>query len=115
MNLQENIEKIRKMMLSEEMVQSDGWKALDETIRRRNMQIAYNMKHNITPETICKPIKEQMIEIKDIKHIPSSDIPKMIFELKQEMKQASDVLDFERAIFLRDKIKKLRQRYENRK
>ena len=32
MNLQENIEKIRKMMLSEEMVQSDGWKALDKTI-----------------------------------------------------------------------------------
>ena len=85
-------------------------KALDETVRRRNLQIAHNKKHGIIPETIIKPIKEQTIEIKDIKHIPSNDIPEMIEELESEMKKASDLLEFERAIFLRDKIKKLRMR-----
>jgi len=90
-------------------------KALDETMRRRNLQIAYNKKHGITPETIIKPIKEQTVEVKDIKHIPSNDIPSMIKELEDEMKKASSLLEFERAIFLRDKIKKLRMRLDNQK
>jgi excinuclease ABC subunit B len=84
--------------------------ALDETNRRRNIQLEFNKKHNITPTTIVKPIKEKLVEVKDIKHIPKKDIPKMIIELELEMKEAADNLNFEKAIFLRDKINRLRQK-----
>jgi len=89
-------------------------KAIDETMRRRNLQIAYNKKHHITPQTIIKPVQEKVIEVKDTKHIPKSHIPAIIEDLEFEMKQASDLLEFERAIFLRDKIKQLRLRIENK-
>ena len=48
------------------------------------------------------------MEVKDIKHIPKKDIPKMIIKLEFEMKDAADNLDFEKAIFLRDKINRLK-------
>ena len=83
--------------------------ALDETNRRRNIQLEYNKKHNITPTTIVKPIKEKLVEVKDIKHIPKKDIPKMIVGLELEMREAADSLNFEKAIFIRDKIKRLKQ------
>ncbi len=83
-------------------------KALDETKRRRDMQIKFNEKHGITPTTIVKPIKEKIADIKDVKHIPKKDIPKMIVELELEMREAADNLNFEKAIFLRDKINKLK-------
>lgn len=85
-------------------------KAIDETNRRRNLQIEYNKKHNITPKTIVKPVREKKVEVKDIKHIPKSDIPNLIIELEADMRDAAEVLDFERAIFLRDKVNKLKQR-----
>jgi len=84
--------------------------ALAETNRRRTIQIEYNTKHNITPTTIIKPVKEKEVEIKDIKHIPKGDIPNMIIELDSEMKIAADSLDFEKAIAIRDRIKKLKER-----
>ncbi len=84
-------------------------KALEETNRRRNIQLEYNKKHNITPTTIVKPIKEKLVEIKDTKHIPKKDIPKMIIELELNMREAADNLDFEKAIFIRDKINSLKK------
>ena len=84
-------------------------RALEETNRRRNMQIEYNKKHNINPETIIKPIKEKVVEIKDIKHIPRKDIPDMIVDLEIKMKEAADNLEFEKAIMIRDKINRFKQ------
>jgi len=84
-------------------------KALEETNRRRNIQLEFNRKHNIIPTTIVKPIKEKLVDIKDTKHIPKKDIPKMIIDLEIEMRKAADNLDFERAIYLRDKINALKQ------
>ena len=84
-------------------------RAIDETNRRRKIQIDFNAKHHITPTTIVKPIKEKIIDIKDTKHIPKKDIPNMIIELELKMKEAADNLDFEKAIFLRDKIQRLQQ------
>ena len=71
------------------------------------MQIAYNKEHGIVPTTIRKPIREKVVDITDTKHIPKTDIAKMIIELEAEMKEAADRLDFERAIQLREMIKKL--------
>ncbi|AYK15919.1 MAG: excinuclease ABC subunit UvrB [Methanosarcina flavescens] len=81
--------------------------AVNETERRRSMQIAYNKEHGIVPTTIRKPIREKVVDITDTKHIPKTDIAKMIIELEAEMKEAADRLDFERAIQLREMIKKL--------
>ncbi|AKB12536.1 Excinuclease ABC subunit B [Methanosarcina thermophila] len=81
--------------------------AVNETERRRSMQIAYNKEHGIVPTTIRKPIREKVVDITDTKHIPKTDIPKMIIELEAKMKEAADRLDFERAIQLREMIKKL--------
>jgi excinuclease ABC subunit B len=84
--------------------------AMKETERRRKIQIAYNKKHNITPQTIRKPIKEKVVEVKDTKHIPKAEIPNLIIKLDSEMKEAAELLDFERAIELRNKIKELEKR-----
>ncbi len=86
--------------------------ALAETERRRNLQLEYNRRCDIQPRTIVKPIPEQGVDLKDTKHIPKKNIPKMILEAEQEMRTAADRLDFERAIYLREKIKELRKRIQ---
>lgn len=79
-------------------------RAIAETQRRREMQIAYNKKHGIKPKTIKKSIEEQMIVVKDTKHIPRSEKEKLVKQLEKEMRQAADSLDFELAISLRDQL-----------
>jgi excinuclease ABC subunit B len=71
------------------------------------MQTAYNQEHGIVPRTIKKPIREKVVDITETRHIPKSDIPNVIIELEAEMNEAADRLDFERAIQLRDTIRKL--------
>jgi excinuclease ABC subunit B len=84
-------------------------KALEETNRRRTMQLEYNTAHHIIPTTIIKPIKEKLVEVTDVKHIPKKDVPAIIVNLEEEMRRAADELDFEKAIALRDRINRLRQ------
>jgi excinuclease ABC subunit B len=98
-----------KVVLYADNITESIQKALDETNRRRYMQIDFNKKHNIIPTTIIKPVKEKVVDLKDIKHIPKKDIPKMIVDLELEMNNAANNLDFEKAIFLRDKINRLKQ------
>ncbi len=87
-------------------------KAVNETERRRSIQIAYNKEHSIVPTTICKPIREKVVDITDIKHIPKTDIPNVIIELDIEMREAAEKLDFERAIQVRELIKKFKNEIE---
>jgi len=89
--------------------------AIDETSRRRDIQVKYNKRNKIIPQTIIKPIKEKVVDIKDTKHIPKKDIPNLIIDLEIEMKKAADELNFERAIFLRDKINKLKIKLNTKK
>ncbi len=86
--------------------------ALSETERRRTLQIEYNKQHNIQPQTIIKPIREQEVELTDTKHIPKKNIPNFIHEAEREMKLAADRLEFERAIYLREKVKELKKRLQ---
>ncbi|GAB6267023.1 MAG: excinuclease ABC subunit UvrB [Methanothrix sp.] len=82
-------------------------KAMETTERRRALQMAYNQKHGIIPQTIKKPIREKVVEITDTRHIPKSDIPNAIIELEAEMMAAAERLEFERAIQLRDTVRRL--------
>jgi excinuclease ABC subunit B len=98
-----------KVVLYADVLTDSIQKALAETNRRRNVQLQYNKEHGITPTTIIKPIREKVVEITDTKHIPRKELPAIIVNLETEMKKAADDLDFEKAIALRDRIKKLRQ------
>jgi len=85
-------------------------KALAETKRRRDLQLSFNAKNHITPQTIIKPVKEKEVEITDTKHLPKTEIPNVLIDLEKQMRDAAESLDFERAIALRDQIKKLNLR-----
>ena len=90
---------------------SDAMKtAIDETKRRRDIQIKYNEKHNIIPKTIKKKIMDVVSVTEDNKetkkHKARDEIhnDKIIKQLEEEMKKAAKELDFERAMELRDII-----------
>jgi excinuclease ABC subunit B len=74
------------------------------------MQLAYNMEHNIIPQTIIKPVREKEVDIKDVKHIPKVELPNLIIELEAAMKAAAENLDFEEAIRIRDQANSLKKR-----
>ena len=87
-------------------------RAMDETARRRKIQMEFNEEHNIVPKTIIKEIKNTLEISKKVtsEHIKKSDIPREIDRLTSMMKIASSQLDFERAIELRNKIALLKKR-----
>ncbi len=99
-----------KVVLYADVITDSIRSAIKETERRRNIQIAYNTKHNIIPKTIIKPVKDQEVFVRDVKHIPKSNIPKMVANLEKEMNVAADKLDFEIAIILRNQIENLKKR-----
>ncbi|MFH2011426.1 MAG: excinuclease ABC subunit UvrB [Pseudomonadota bacterium] len=94
--------------------------AINETNRRRKIQAEFNKKNNITPESIKKSISSILTSIYEAdyytvpiikepeeEYIHSDEIPKLIKNLKTQMKKAADNLEFEKAADLRDRIKKL--------
>ena len=89
-------------------------KAVKETARRRDIQVKYNEKHGIVPKSIIKPIRDKVVEIKDVKSIPKAEIANVVVELESDMKEAAEMLDFERAMYLRDRIGELRKRLDKK-
>ncbi len=86
--------------------------AIDETMRRRTLQLEYNSAHGIVPMTIKKPVRAQEVEISPKKRTPKEAIPNLLIELETRMKSAAQRLDFEEAILLRDQISTLRKELE---
>ncbi len=87
--------------------------AIDETNRRREIQMAYNEEHGITPESVKKKVAE-VIEIgrkakpENDKKLTRLQREKLIEELTAEMREAARALEFEKAAYIRDRIKELR-------
>ena len=87
-------------------------RAIEETYRRREKQIAYNEEHGIVPQTITKDVRE-ILEISSRdksgkKRMSREEKQKLILRLTEEMKAAAKILEFEHAAYLRDKIEKLK-------
>lgn len=89
-------------------------KAVSETTRRRQIQMLYNKEHGITPQTIIKPIKNTLEITKkanqDKKKLNKKEKEQEIFRLQGLMKEASNMLDFEKAILFREQIKELKDK-----
>ena len=95
--------------------------AIDETARRREIQLQYNATHGITPMTIKKPIRD-LISVRtetttgekiDLTQVAFKDLPKdeqknIIANLENQMKAAAKALDFEEAAQLRDNVMSLK-------
>ena len=94
--------------------------ALDETQRRREVQMAYNEEHGITPKTIQKAVRD-LISVsrkvaaselqmeKDPESMSEKELEKLIKELEKQMKKAAADLNFEAAAELRDKLIELKK------
>ncbi len=85
--------------------------AMDITKKRRQSQIEFNQKNNITAQTIIKKIGEKKIELKGIKHMATRDIEQKLVELDSQMKTSAENLDFENAIHCRDMILQLKSQF----
>jgi excinuclease ABC subunit B len=98
-------------------------RALDETNRRRAIQIAYNEANDITPQSILKPIDMSLVAVAEGDYVtvplePEDEVDGMtaeqrdryIAELEQRMREAAKKFEFEKAAQFRDRIKELRTR-----
>ncbi|MBN1162341.1 excinuclease ABC subunit UvrB [Patescibacteria group bacterium] len=102
-------------------------RAIEEVSRRREIQIKYNEKFGITPQQIVKPIREKLIneeleesiskdkkkrvEEVDYSQLPPDEVEKEVTDLEKMMKYEAEVLNFEEAARLRDKIRDIRKKY----
>lgn len=101
-------------------------KAIEETERRRNIQMAYNRMHGITPQPIVKKSFNSILDFLEVSRRLNSqelekayeqvdelsldEVPELISQLEMQMKEAAKKLEFEEAAKLRDRIKHLREK-----
>ncbi len=111
-----------KVLMYADKITDSMDRAIKETNRRRNIQIEYNKKNNIVPKTIKKPIENNLLllvesyrNIEDIiaeemveNNISKEDLPKIITKLEKSMKKAANILDFEKALEIKEQLKKLK-------
>ena len=94
--------------------------AIDETMRRREIQMAYNQEHGITPQTIQKAVRDlisisqkvdtgEMLMEKDVESMSREELEKMVGKVTKQMKKAAAELNFEAAAELRDQLIELKK------
>jgi excinuclease ABC subunit B len=94
-------------------------RAIDETNRRRSIQMAHNVEHGIEPRSIVKEVRdltdrvravaEERAEYRVAAEIPKHELARLVKELEKQMKAAAQALEFEKAALLRDQIFDLRR------
>jgi len=99
-------------------------RAIDETNRRREIQVEYNRQHNITPASIIKEIyaltnslhmaAEGKATYDAGAQIPADEAEHLLTALEEEMKNAARNLEFEKAALLRDQILELQRELRSR-
>jgi excinuclease ABC subunit B len=98
-------------------------RAIEETKRRRAIQLAYNQEHNITPQSIVKPVDMSLVAIAEADYVtvplePESpaeelsaeEFQRLLADLEAQMREAAKKFEFEKAAQLRDRLKALRAR-----
>ena len=114
-----------RVILYADTVTGSMKRAIDETNRRRTIQVAYNKEHNITPKTIAKKVHDIMEEMEKEREksaemvlaldrkLLASNPAKVIRQKEKEMNEAVKKLDFETAAILRDEIRLLQAKTEH--
>jgi excinuclease ABC subunit B len=111
-----------EVILYADIVTNSMRSAIEETNRRRRIQMEYNQVRGIIPQTIRKEVHEGLYEMCEAdyytiplaaegegSYIPREEIPGLIRDLEREMREAAHSLEFERAAELRDRIKELKE------
>jgi excinuclease ABC subunit B len=94
-------------------------RAMGEMERRRNIQLEFNRKHNITPTSIMKEIQREIVEAEEVSApatavdtgLSKMEANSMLIDLEAEMHEAARNLEFEEAARLRDAIREMRETY----
>ncbi|HSA06797.1 MAG TPA: excinuclease ABC subunit UvrB [Candidatus Gastranaerophilales bacterium] len=116
-----------KVIMYADKITQSIQKSTEETERRRKIQIEHNKKYNITPQTIIKPLSNNLLELvsafRSVEDVVAekmveydlkiNDLPKIIEKFEKEMHSAAKILDFEKAAEIRDKLKELREMHRN--
>ncbi|RSD33898.1 MAG: excinuclease ABC subunit B [Methanohalophilus sp.] len=94
-------------------------RAMSEMERRRNLQLEFNRKHNITPTSIMKEIQREIVEAEEVSTpatgvdmgLSKMEANSMLIDMEAEMHEAARNLEFEEAARLRDAIREMRETY----
>lgn len=111
------------IMYADQMTESMK-KAIQETERRRKIQMAYNEEHGITPQTVKKAVRdlisiskkvaaEELQFEKDPESMSQKELEKLIKDVTKQMKKAAADLNFEAAAELRDKLIELKKQLQD--
>jgi excinuclease ABC subunit B len=108
----------RVLMYADKVTESMQ-RAIDETNRRRKIQIAYNEEHHIVPASIVKAVRDLTASLRPAEEkaapvptpaaLPKAELARLVKELEKQMKEAAQQLEFEKAAMLRDQIFELRE------
>jgi len=113
-----------KVIMYAENVTDSMRNAIDETNRRREIQVAYNTEHGIEPQTIRKAIHaivsyakaEEGVDAEEVarelSNLPRDEALRLIASLEEDMTSAAEKLDFESAARLRDQVVRLRSKVD---
>jgi excinuclease ABC subunit B len=112
-----------KVIMYADKVTDSMRRAIDETNRRRKIQVQYNEEHGIVPATVVKAVRalisqeeHALAEPREAYTVggkmPKDELARLIKELEKDMKQAAKDLEFEKAALLRDQIFELRQQLD---
>ncbi len=114
-----------KVLMYADVITKSMNQAIEETNRRRSIQEAYNVEHNITPTSVDKAIDEGLRAIipkkdddkpkLDLKKIPKDEYASLIKDLSAQMDMASANLEFEKAAELRDLIAEINEKLSKNK